>query len=38
MFRSGLDEYIGSLRGVGPLDVEAEQTLAKAYRAVGLTR
>jgi RNA polymerase sigma-32 factor len=33
MFRSGLDEYIGSLRGVAPLDVEQEQTLAKAYRA-----
>jgi len=32
MLRSGLDEYIGSLRGVGPLDVESEQTLAKAYR------
>ena len=33
MLRSGLDEYISSLRGVGPLDVESEQTLAKAYRA-----
>jgi RNA polymerase sigma-32 factor len=33
MLRSGLDEYISSLRGVGPLDIESEQTLAKAYRA-----
>jgi RNA polymerase sigma-32 factor len=32
MLRSGLDEYIGSLRGVTPLDVESEQVLAKAYR------
>src|ERR1700753_2759245 len=33
MFRSGLDEYIGSLRGVVPLDLESEQALAKAFRA-----
>lgn len=33
MLRSGLDEYITSLRGVGPLDAESEQALAKAYRA-----
>jgi RNA polymerase sigma-32 factor len=33
MFRSGLDEYIGSLRRVAPLDLESEQLLAKSYRA-----
>ena len=33
MLRSGLDGYIGSLRGVGPIDAEAEQALAQAYRA-----
>jgi RNA polymerase sigma-32 factor len=33
MFRSGLDEYIGSLRGVAPLDAETEVVLAKAYKA-----
>ena len=33
MLRSGLDGYIGSLRGVGPIDAEAEQSLALAYRA-----
>ena len=33
MVRSGLDEYIDSLRGLAPLDVEAERELAHAYRA-----
>ncbi len=33
MLRSGLDEYIGSLRGVAPLEGDTEQALAKAYRA-----
>jgi RNA polymerase sigma-32 factor len=33
MVRSGLDEYIDSLRGLAPLDVEAERELARAYRA-----
>ena len=33
MVRSGLDEYIDSLRGLAPLDVDAERELARAYRA-----
>lgn len=31
--RTGLDEYIDSLRGLAPLDVESERVLARAYRA-----
>jgi RNA polymerase sigma-32 factor len=33
MVRSGLDEYIGSLRGRQPLAAEEERELARAYRA-----
>lgn len=33
MFRTGLDEYFDSLRGIAPLDAEAERKLARAYRA-----
>jgi RNA polymerase sigma-32 factor len=33
MFRSSLDEYFGSLRGLAPLDVDTERALARAYRA-----
>lgn len=33
MQRSGLEEYIGSLRGVGPLHAEREIELAQAYRS-----
>ena len=33
MLRTGLDEYIDSLRGLAPLDVDAERALARAYRA-----
>jgi RNA polymerase sigma-32 factor len=33
MFRSsGLDEYLDSLRGISPLDVDSERELARAYR------
>jgi RNA polymerase sigma-32 factor len=31
--RSALDEYMGSMRGLCALQVESEQSLAKAYRA-----
>jgi RNA polymerase sigma-32 factor len=31
--RSGLDEYLDSLRGLGPVDVDSERALARAYRA-----
>src|SRR4051812_31906720 len=30
---SGLDEYLDSLRGLAPLDVDCERALARAYRA-----
>ncbi len=30
--RTGLDEYLDSLRGLAPIDVETEQDLARAYR------
>ncbi len=33
MFRTGLDEYFESLRGLAPLDAETERQLARAYRA-----
>lgn len=33
MIRSGLDEYVLSLRGLAPLDADAERALARAYRA-----
>ena len=33
MIRSGLDEYMLSLRGIAPVDAEAERRLALAYRA-----
>jgi RNA polymerase sigma-32 factor len=33
MVRTGLDEYIDSLRGLVPLSVEHERELARAYRA-----
>jgi RNA polymerase sigma-32 factor len=33
MVRTGLDEYIDSLRGLAPLSVERERELARAYRA-----
>jgi RNA polymerase sigma-32 factor len=33
MFRSSLDEYFDSLRGLAPLDVDTERELARAYRA-----
>ncbi len=33
MFRTGLDEYFDSLRGIAPLDADSERRLARAYRA-----
>lgn len=33
LIRSTLDDYMGSMRGLGPLDAAEEQRLAKAYRA-----
>jgi len=33
MLRTGLDEYLDSLRGVAPIDANAERELARAYRA-----
>jgi RNA polymerase sigma-32 factor len=33
MIRSGLDEYMSSLRGIAPLDTETERSLAQAYKA-----
>ncbi len=33
MLRSGLDEYMHSLRGLAPLDAETERSLARDYRA-----
>lgn len=33
MLRTGLDEYLDSLRGLAPVDVDTERRLARAYRA-----
>lgn len=33
LIRTALDEYMGSMRGLAPLEAETEQTLAKAFRA-----
>lgn len=33
MLRTGLDEYLDSLRGLAPVDADTERQLARAYRA-----
>jgi RNA polymerase sigma-32 factor len=33
MLRSGLDDYLGTLRGIAPLEATREVALARAYRA-----